>query len=555
MYKKRYAISKKLTSKLILFIALLFVVIMTIVIIEFTNTVKDFYSNEAFKEASLVADYIDGDKIKDYYVSHSNGGDAIVENSDGTITKNYETFETDEYYDEVKDFLQMSSEKMELEYLYIVAIEKDVHVYIWDSGEGDEVCELGDYEYYYGDGDEVMHRAYSSADSNEILITNSDTYGFLASAYVPILDSTGTPVALASVDISMNEIISDIYRMVVFFMIFIIIASVIFGVKFYLDIKKIVIEPITSLQEATANLIKADLKELTKSKVEMNTNNEFEDLADSYNYMITSLSQNIENLENVTAEKNRIGTELDVASKIQLSMLPTNFPTINDNEYVNVFATMDPAKEVGGDFYDFFFVDERHIAIVMADVSGKGVPAALFMAIGKTLIKDHTMLNENLSEVFHDVNNLLCASNSEGLFITAFEGVLDLVTGKMTYVNAGHEMPFIYRKDKGFECQRIRPGFVLAGMEDMNFKVGEFELQPGDKFFQYTDGVPEATNTNKELLGMDRLHDSLNKVKDKDPETILRSIKNDVDVFFKPADQFDDITMLCLEYTKKMEEK
>ena len=555
MYKKRYTISKKLTSKLILFIALLFAVIMTIVIIEFTNTVENFYSTEAFKEASLVADYIDGDKIKDYYVSHSNGGDAIVENSDGTITKNYETFETDEYYDEVKNFLQMSSEKMELEYLYIVAIEKDVHVYIWDSGEGEEVCELGDYEYYYDNGDEVMHRAYSSADSNEILITNSDTYGFLASAYVPILDSTGTPVALASVDISMNEIISDIYQMVIFFMIFIIIASVIFGVRFYLDIKKIVIEPITSLQEATSDIIKADLKELTNSKVEMSTNNEFEDLANSYNYMITSLSQNIENLESVTAEKNRIGTELDVASKIQLSMLPTNFPTVNDNEYVNVFATMDPAKEVGGDFYDFFFVDERHIAVVMADVSGKGVPAALFMAIGKTLIKDHTMLNENLSEVFHDVNNLLCASNSEGLFITAFEGVLDLVTGKLTYVNAGHEMPFIYHKDGDFECQRIRPGFVLAGMEDMNFKMGEFELQPGDKFFQYTDGIPEATNINKELFGMDRLHDALNKVKDKDPETILRSVKNDVDVFFKPAEQFDDITMLCLEYTKKMEEK
>ena len=219
-----------------------------------------------------------------------------------------------------------------------------------------------------------------------------------------------------------------------------------------------------------------------------------------------------------------------------------------------VFYSDIPAKEVGGDFYDFFMVDERHLAIVMADVSGKGVPAALFMVIGKTLIKDHTQPGRDLGEVFSEVNDLLCESNSEGLFITAFEGVLDLVTGEFNFVNAGHEMPYIY-KGRSFEAYKIKPGFVLAGMEGMRYKAGSMTLEPGDKLFQYTDGVTEATDSANQLYGMERLSDVLNKVKDDTPEAVLDAVKTDIDEFVGDAPQFDDITMLCLEYTKKMEDR
>lgn len=246
--------------------------------------------------------------------------------------------------------------------------------------------------------------------------------------------------------------------------------------------------------------------------------------------------------------------ELGVAANIQKSMLPCIFPPFPERKEVDIYATMDPAKEVGGDFYDFFMVDESHLAIVMADVSGKGVPAALFMVIGKTLIKDHTRPGRDLGEVFTEVNRLLCESNSEGMFITAFEGVLDLETGEFCFVNAGHEMPFIRKAKEEFKSYRIRPGFVLAGMEGINYKAGSMKLEAGDKIFQYTDGVTEATNAQNELYGMERLSRILNQWAKGTPMEILQAVKTDIGAFVGNAPQFDDITMLCLEFKSKMRE-
>lgn len=247
--------------------------------------------------------------------------------------------------------------------------------------------------------------------------------------------------------------------------------------------------------------------------------------------------------------------ELNVATNIQQSMLPCIFPAFPEREEFDIYATMDPAKEVGGDFYDFFMVDASHLAIVVADVSGKGVPAALFMVIGKTLIKDHTVPNRDLGMIFTEVNDLLCEANSEGLFITAFEGVLDLVTGEFKFVNAGHEMPFLSRQNGPFEAQKLRPGFVLAGMEGMHYKAGSFQLEPGDRIFQYTDGVTEATDAHNTLYGMERLNNILNRDLGSTPEQVLAAVKEDVYKFVGDAPQFDDITMLCLEYKNKMNPK
>ncbi len=247
-------------------------------------------------------------------------------------------------------------------------------------------------------------------------------------------------------------------------------------------------------------------------------------------------------------ERQRISTELDVATRIQADMLPCIFPAFPERPEFDVFASMNPAKEVGGDFYDFFMVDETHLAIVIADVSGKGVPAALFMVIGKTLINDHTKPDTDLGQVFTEVNDLLCKSNNEGLFITAFEGVLNLVTGEFRFVNAGHEMPFLARSGHAYEPYKLRAGFVLAGMEGMEYRSGSIQLSPGDKIFQYTDGVTEATNASHELYGMKRLSEILARNTDKPPAELLPLIKADIDAFVGEAPQFDDITMLCVEY-------
>jgi len=307
-------------------------------------------------------------------------------------------------------------------------------------------------------------------------------------------------------------------------------------------------KPIIELKAGVDEIGEGNLDKL----IELKTGDEIEDLGNAFNEMAGNLDNYIKNLASVTAEKERIGAELDVAAHIQLSMLPCIFPAFPEREEFDIYATMNPAKEVGGDFYDFFMVDDTHLAIVMADVSGKGVPAALFMVIGKTLIKDHTQSDKNLGEIFSTVNNKLCDSNSEGMFITAFEGVLDLVTGEFTFVNAGHEMPCICKANGAFEAYKTKPGFVLAGMEDMRYTSGTIMLDEGDKIFQYTDGVTEATNAENQLFGMDRMLKSLTDNKDKKPEELLPAIKEDIDKFVGDAPQFDDITMLCLEFKKKM---
>ncbi|MBE6973745.1 MAG: hypothetical protein E7440_07765 [Ruminococcaceae bacterium] len=255
-----------------------------------------------------------------------------------------------------------------------------------------------------------------------------------------------------------------------------------------------------------------------------------------------------------SAEKQQIASELSVATHIQTSMLPCIFPAFPERTEFDIYATMNPAKEVGGDFYDFFLVDDDHLAVVIADVSGKGIPAALFMVIAKTLIKDHAQQGTQPEEVFTEVNRLLCEANDEGMFVTAWMGVLELSTGHLAYVNAGHNPPLLRHGGK-YEFLRTRSGFILAGMEGMRYRPASLELSPGDAVYLYTDGVTEAANESKQLYGDQRLFDTLNAHADSGPETLLKIVKDDVDAFVGDAPQFDDITMLGLRYLGPTKEK
>lgn len=248
-----------------------------------------------------------------------------------------------------------------------------------------------------------------------------------------------------------------------------------------------------------------------------------------------------------SADKQQIASELSVATHIQTSMLPRIFPAFPTQKEFDIYAIMNPAKEVGGDFYDFFLVDDDHLAVVIADVSGKGIPAALFMVTAKTLIKDHAQHGTSPELVFTEVNHLLCETNDEGMFVTAWMGVLELSTGHLTYVNAGHNPPLL-RRAGGYDYLRSRPGFVLAGMDETRYRSYSLDLAPGDALFLYTDGVTEATNAEKQLYGEDRLADVLNANRDCAPEALLSAVKADVEAFVGQAPQFDDITVLSLCY-------
>lgn len=239
--------------------------------------------------------------------------------------------------------------------------------------------------------------------------------------------------------------------------------------------------------------------------------------------------------------------DLALATRIQADMLPNVFPAFPEREEFDIYASMNPAKEVGGDFYDFFFIDEDHLGITMADVSGKGVPAALFMMIAMTLIKNNALSGKSPAEVLEATNNQICENNKEEMFVTAWFGILDIRNGNLTAANAGHEFPLIKSPNGKFEILHDKHGFVIGGMSGMKYKEYEIALEPGSKVFLYTDGVPEATNAQNELFGMERAVNALNADPDKSPEELLKAMDNAVRDFVGEAPQFDDLTMLCIK--------
>ncbi len=248
------------------------------------------------------------------------------------------------------------------------------------------------------------------------------------------------------------------------------------------------------------------------------------------------------------AEKERIATELNMAAAIQTGVLPTVFPPYPDRTEFDVYATMDPAREVGGDFYDFFLVDDDHLGLVIADVSGKGIPASLYMMVAKSIVQSCAMVGISPEEIMENTNEALCNENDMEMFVTAWVGILELSTGRMVCANAGHEYPFVYQPGESFQLLKDKHGFVLGAMEGMKYKQYELLLKPGAKVFVYTDGVPEATAKNGEMFGVERAEEVLSTMSDATPKEILDGIQKAVDGFVKDAEQFDDLTMLCVEY-------
>ena len=248
-------------------------------------------------------------------------------------------------------------------------------------------------------------------------------------------------------------------------------------------------------------------------------------------------------------------TELGVATRIQADMLPRNFPFCPERKEFDLYASMDPAKEVGGDFYDFFMVDDDHLALVMADVSGKGVPAALFMMSSKILIKNSVMTGQSPGKVLRAVNNQICENNREEMFVTVWLGILELSSGKLVSANAGHEYPVLKTPQGDFELQRSKHSFVLGGMPGIKYRESEIVLEKGSKLFLYTDGVPEAEDKNETQYGYDRFLEALNGAKDGTPQELLTAVTKSVGDFVQDHVQFDDLTMLCIHYMGNEEEK
>ena len=366
-------------------------------------------------------------------------------------------------------------------------------------------------------GEKFTARVYGEA--SYCMYTVSEGYYIIA--VMPLVE------AVFSRDVSVY--VTVFMEFVVFGMLFVIV---------YFLIKTLVVDNIGKVNESLSRITDGDLSVV----VDVRSNSEFASLSDDINSTVVTLKRYI------AEAAARIDKELEFAKAIQHSVLPSVFPPFPNKREFDIYALMDTAKEVGGDFYDFYFVGEDKLAFLIADVSGKGIPAAMFMMTSKTLIKSFAETGCDVNEVFTIANAKLCESNDAGMFVTSWMGVLDLKTGLVEYANAGHNPPLVRHKDGSFEYLKSRAGFVLAGMEGIRYRKNELQLSPGDEIFLYTDGVTEATDANNELYGEERLLRFMNTLNDLPASEVCGMVKADVDAFVGDAPQFDDITMVYLRY-------
>ena len=476
-----------------------------------------------------------------------------------------ETGEKSEAFERTQSMLNTIKESHDIEYIYIIKpLSTEPVDNMMDVMAGITAWEKEtDLEFYSvtfngltGDdySSEVAGLYLKAMEKNETsYFSNSTEFGYDYTGLRPILNSKGEPVAILAVDISANEISRVLWRFVLILALGIILLSLLTQWVVYRWLHKHVVDPLVRLKSTTESFVESSRTASTPDQLvftdpDIQTGDEMESLSVAVSQMFADMKRYMTDLVSITAERERIGAELNVATQIQADMLPRIFPAFPKFKEFDLYASMSPAKEVGGDFYDFFLVDDDHLCLVMADVSGKGVPAALFMVIAKTLIKNRAQLGESPAEILKNVNNQLSEGNEAELFVTVWIAIIEISTGKGIAANAGHEHPVIRRGDGKYELVVYRHSPAVATIEGIRFQEHPFTLNPGDRLFVYTDGVAEATDAHNELFGTERMLDALNRDPDVSPEQLLINMRQSIDTFVGDAPQFDDITMLCLVY-------
>ncbi len=535
--EKKRTISVPLIAGIVIVVLIMGISAALIGYFEFTDVLEKQYNVSAYEVGDTAVSYLNPDKLA-YYL---------------------ETKERDEDYDRIEAMFDNLVVTMDCTFIYVAAIAPNNHLhttYIFDSVNPSTGFSRYPLGYEADDMDpnylEDIETILKGGRAEKYLYSYSES-GAHTTAGLPVIDSKGDVVAILCVEKPMtilNEARSTYVSHVCIVVGLLIVAVLLFSFFF---LRSFLIRPVREIT-GEAERFASDHSEPGRHLKASDNRYEIGVLARSINKMEVDIEDYIVDLTKVTAEKERIGAELQVAKHIQADMLPRIFPFVEYHNEFSLYASMTPAKEVGGDFFDFFMVDDKHLCMVIADVSGKGVPAALFMVIAKTLIKNRAMLGGDTSETLSYANDQLCDGNDAEMFVTVWMAILDITTGKGFAANAGHEHPAIRRAGGEYELVIYRHAPALAVMEGMKFKSHEFELNPGDSLFVYTDGVAEATDANNELFGTDRMLQALNRDPDAQPKTVLENVKADIDTFVGDAMQFDDITMLCLQYYGEREE-
>ena len=521
---------------------------------EYSSVVDEHYNTLAMDIARTAASLVDGDQVAalrrevyDIYEENPAPEFETQEEWDQYFAQ-YQTVQ-DETYKDLLEILDKVRQSNQADDVYIVYMDPvtQTGLYLADPATGEDACPPGTWDIIY---EQNYHVLDHPEDELPAYITNSE-YGWLCSAGAPVFDSQGKVAAHVLTDVSMNDIMQDRYDFLRNLCLILIGAALLAAWVLFAVTNRLIVRPVQQLTKAADSYItersRGDGESLAMEQLEIRTGDEIETLAGAMKKMERDINDYILNLAQITAEKERIGAELSIATEIQASMLPRIFPPFPERRDLNIYATMNPAREVGGDFYDFFLVDETHLAIAVADVSGKGVPAALFMVIAKTLIKDRACSMAKPGDIFTWVNQQLCESNQAGLFVTAWLGVIDLKTGLVEYVNAGHNPPLVALGGENFTYLKQKSGFILAGLEGFTYETSTFRMDHGDRIFLYTDGVTEAMNRQDELFGEKRLLAWMSQNRGAAPEEALHGLREEIAVFADGAEQYDDITMLMFE--------
>ena len=521
---------------------------------EYSSVVDEHYNTLAMDIARTAASLVDGDQVAslrrrvyDIYEENPAPEFETQEEWDQYFAQ-YQTVQ-DETYKDLLEILDKVRQSNQADDVYIVYMDPvtQTGLYLADPATGEDACPPGTWDIIY---EQNYHVLDHPEDELPAYITNSE-YGWLCSAGAPVFDSQGKVAAHVLTDVSMNDIMQDRYDFLRNLCLILIGAALLAAWVLFAVTNRLIVRPVQQLTKAADSYItersRGDGGSLAMEQLEIRTGDEIETLAGAMKKMERDINDYILNLAQITAEKERIGAELSIATEIQASMLPRIFPPFPERRDLNIYATMNPAREVGGDFYDFFLVDETHLAIAVADVSGKGVPAALFMVIAKTLIKDRACSMAKPGDIFTWVNQQLCESNQAGLFVTAWLGVIDLKTGLVEYVNAGHNPPLVALGGENFTYLKQKSGFILAGLEGFTYETSTFRMDHGDRIFLYTDGVTEAMNRQDELFGEKRLLAWMSQNRGAAPEEALHGLREEIAVFADGAEQYDDITMLMFE--------
>ena len=511
-------------------------IVQTIGYFQFTESLTNEYNDSAFRTAETAVTLVNGDKIEEYL--RTNG-------------------DSDEYRDRLNR-MDILCDKQNVTLIYVIDVDTSDYgrfVNIYNSVNKDSSYSRWDIGYCRDTTNEEYAQVYRDIYENGLqrgtILRTKDLRGKAPhiTSLVPVKDSNGDVQAILCVQRPMAELVTGRQKYLKSVGITAVILTIIacFSVADFL--KKQFVKPVKQIIGEAARFASENTAAEQMTLKDISNIKEIQALGASVEKMETDTLKYMQNLMQVTAERERIDTELSLANRIQANMLPNIFPAFPDRTEFDIYATMTPAKEVGGDFYDFFLIDDDHLGMVMADVSGKGVPAALFMMMAKILLYNYAMMGGTPHEVLERLNSTICKNNDDSMFVTVWFGIYTISTGKVAASNAGHEYPIIKHGEKDFEILKDRHGFVIGGMSGLKYRDYEFDLEPGDMLFLYTDGVPEATDADGNMFGTQHLLETLNRTSHCSAMELLEAVRTDVESFVGKAPQFDDLTMLALKRT------